>query len=83
MINPWQIDDWVAVSFGGAFYPGVVTNIDDEATWVDCMKPVVVGKNCFRWPLKKDNIPYRDDEILCHHSIPPYSLLKSWRRQVE
>ena len=71
IINPWQIDDWVAVSFNGAFYPGVVTKIDDEGTWVDCMKPVVPGKNCFRWPNKKDNIPYQEDEILCHIQYHP------------
>ena len=71
IINPWQIDDWVAVSFNGAFYPGVVTKIDDEGTWVDCMKPAVPGKNCFCWPNKKDNIQYQEDEILCHIQYHP------------
>ena len=71
VINPWQIDDWVAISFNGVWYPGVVTKFDDEGTWVDCLRPVVAGKNCFRWPNKRDHIPYKDEEILCKFEAPP------------
>ena len=55
----------------GLCTPGVVSKIDDEGTWVDCMQPVVPGKNCFRWPKQMDNIPYQDDEILCRLEAPP------------
>ena len=68
--NPWQIDDWVVVSFQGALYPGVVTKIDEQGTWVDCIEPAIPGKNCYRWPKKKDNIPYKDEEIVCQIDAP-------------
>ena len=71
VINPWQIDDWVAIMFGDKWYPGVITKFNDEGTWVDCLTPAVDGKNCFRWPNKRDHIPYKDEEILCTFDAAP------------
>ena len=60
----------MVIVYENDWYPGVVMEVTDTGTVVDCMKNVSIGKNCFRWPTPKDIMTYSDDEILCKISPP-------------
>ena len=62
--NPWQVDDWVVITYKGERYPGKITKIDHKGTWVNCLKPRAGKDNCFYWPKKKDHMPYEDTDIV-------------------
>ena len=64
---PWAIGDYVAVYYGGEKYPGVVTQIVNSETEVDCM---VKSGQYWKWPPEKDLIWYSPQDILTTISKP-------------
>ena len=74
----WFKGEWLVILYENEWYPGVVVEVTDTGTLVDCMKNVSIGKNCFRWPIPKDVMTYSDDEIVCKIS-PPIPISLTWR----
>ena len=69
MCSQWEVEDWVTIVYDKQLYPGVIADVSDSGILVDCMKGLP-GKNCFRWPPKKDTLIYSDDEVLCKVDPP-------------
>ena len=73
----WFKGEWLVILYENEWYPGVVVEVTDTGTVVDCMKNVSIGKNCFRCLTPKDIMTYSDDEIVCKISPPiPISLTR-------
>ena len=63
----WKVHDWVAVKYDDQIFPGQVTAIEEDGgVVVDCMHECFSGRNCFSWPLPRDNTTsYNTKQILC------------------
>ena len=65
-----NVDDWVVVMYEKQIFPGQILEVNEDGVHVNCMKQCLSGRNGFRWPDVKDNIPYAQHQILCKIQPP-------------
>ncbi|PSN31896.1 hypothetical protein C0J52_21201 [Blattella germanica] len=61
------IGSHVIVTYEGKYYPGIITGISKNGTLINVMEQT--GKH-WRWPAEKDEILYRNKEIVCKINAP-------------
>ena len=60
----WKVHDWVVVMYDDQIFPGQVTAIEDDGgVGVDCMHECFSERNCFSWPLPRDNTTYQANPL--------------------
>ena len=68
LCSQWEVEDWVTIVYDKQLYPGVIADVSYSGILVDCMKGLP-GKNCFRWPPKKDTPPILHKCTCTNHSM--------------
>ena len=61
----WKENEYVAVVYQNQWYPGCITKVNGHTVEVNVMHRMMTGKNNFKWPKSKDEIPYLYDDVLC------------------
>ena len=73
MITEWEVDDYVAILYDEDWYPGQVTQVNDDGSVdVKCMKYVdkFQGTSKFLWSQREVKKPYNKDELLLKLNAP-------------
>ena len=67
----YEVNSWVAVTFGKIWYPGEVKSIGDGKIEFSCMERIGRAMDSFVWPENEDLVWYTYYEILCYCVINP------------
>ena len=65
--NVYNTTDWVAIFFNKMWYPGEITDIENNEIKVKCMKRY--GNNTFTFS-EEDHYWYKEEEIICKIIAP-------------
>jgi len=80
-----QKGHWVAIRYGGQWFPGVIDAVDDREVRVDCLQRTRSGRNSigckFMWPAVNDCFWYDREDILCR--IQPLRPISTHSRILE